>query len=117
MYLVQKNGTGVWYIVDTETGTDGKKKKIWRSTKTTERQEAEAILKEIEASRSLLEQQQARRSIKDLIVERALAASAVLVQQKTTFHMCFSTQVGSLELMSAKWTKISTKQCAPASRL
>lgn len=86
MYLVQKNGTGVWYIVDTETGTDGKKKKIWRSTKTTERQEAEAILKEIEASRSLLEQQQTRRNIKDLIVERALAASAVLVQQKTTFQ-------------------------------
>ncbi len=86
MYLVQKNKAGVWYIVDTETGADGKKKKIWRSTKTTERQEAEAILKEIEASRSLLGQHQTRRNIKDLIVERALAASAVLVQQKTTFQ-------------------------------
>ena len=85
MYLVQKNESGVWYLVDSVTGPDGKKKKVWRSTKKRDRKEAEAILKEIEASRGLVAQQKERRDIKDLIVERAMAASAVLVQQKTAF--------------------------------
>ena len=86
MYLVQKNESGVWYLVDSVTGPDGKKKKVWRSTKKRDRKEAEAILMEIEASRGLVAQQKERRDIKDLIVERAMAASAVLVQQKTAFN-------------------------------
>lgn len=45
MYLVQKNENGVWYLVDNVMGPDGKKKKVWRSTKKRDRSEAEAILR------------------------------------------------------------------------
>lgn len=85
MYLVQKKGKGVYYMVDTEVLPDGTKKKVWRSTKTTDKTEAEAILTEATAGQGLVKAAKRRTEIRDLIVERAMSASGVLVQSKTSF--------------------------------
>lgn len=85
MYLVQKKGKGVYYMVDTEVLPDGTKKKVWRSTKTDNKEQAEAILAETEASKGLVKASTRRAEIRDLIVERATAVSGVLVQSKTSF--------------------------------
>lgn len=80
MFLTQKNGKGVFYLVETLNG-----KKVWRSTHTREREKAEAILHEIETARGLLKVNQ-QKQIRDLIVERALAVSEALVSRKTSYQ-------------------------------